>query len=49
MCASAARYGEPFETGWAEDPDVYRNHDTAACEQNDDEEEADDADPEAGR
>ncbi len=47
MCASAARYGEPYETGWAEDPDAYRNHDTAACEQED--EEADDADPEAGR
>src|SRR5581483_7664097 len=27
VCASAARYGAPYETGWAEDPDAYRDHD----------------------
>jgi hypothetical protein len=32
VCASAARYGEPYETGWAEDPEVYREHDVAKCE-----------------
>jgi hypothetical protein len=30
-CASAARYGEPHETGWL-DPDRFRDHDTAECE-----------------
>lgn len=36
VCASAARYGEPYETGWAEDPDAYREHDVAECEADDD-------------
>lgn len=35
VCASAARYGEPFETGWAEDPTAYRDHDVADCEADD--------------
>lgn len=35
VCASAARYGEPHETGWAEDPDVYREHDLHECEADD--------------
>jgi hypothetical protein len=30
VCASAGRYGEPYETGWAEDPQVYREHDGTA-------------------
>lgn len=31
-CASAARYGEPYESWWLEDLDAYRDHDVAACE-----------------
>jgi hypothetical protein len=31
-CASAARYGEPYET-WDTDPEFYATHDTAECEQ----------------
>lgn len=33
ICASAARFGAPFETWWWDDQDeVYRDHDTAECE-----------------
>jgi hypothetical protein len=33
MCASAARFGQPFETWWWDDKDpVYRTHHTAECE-----------------
>jgi len=31
-CASAARYGEPYET-WDPDPEFYATHDTATCEE----------------
>ena len=30
-CASAARYGEPYER-WGYDPEFYAAHDTAECE-----------------
>jgi hypothetical protein len=32
-CGSAARYGEPYETWFFDDPEFYATHDTAACEQ----------------
>ena len=37
VCASAAQWGQPYETWWLDldDPDVaalYRDHDTAACD-----------------
>jgi NTP pyrophosphatase (non-canonical NTP hydrolase) len=35
VCACAARCGEPYETGWADDPDVYREHDVSECEADD--------------
>jgi hypothetical protein len=35
VCASAARYGPPFETGWAEDPDAYSDHDVKEYEADD--------------
>jgi NTP pyrophosphatase (non-canonical NTP hydrolase) len=35
VCASAARYGGPFETGWADDPDAYSEHDVRECEADD--------------
>lgn len=33
LCASAARYGEPHETGWTEDAEFYAAHDVSECEQ----------------
>jgi hypothetical protein len=35
VCASAARYGEPYETWWVEDLDAYSDHDVAECEADD--------------
>ena len=32
VCASAARYGKPYETWQLGDPDAYRTHDVAACD-----------------
>jgi hypothetical protein len=32
-CASAALYGEPYETWFTDDPEFYATHDTAECEQ----------------
>lgn len=31
-CASAARYGEPYETWFTDDPEFYATHDIAECE-----------------
>lgn len=35
VCASAARYGGPLGTGWAEDPDACSEHDVSECEADD--------------
>lgn len=35
VCASAARYGEPYETWWVEDLGRYLDHDVAKCEADD--------------
>jgi hypothetical protein len=34
-CGSAARYGQPYETWFTDDPEFYASHDTAACEAED--------------
>jgi hypothetical protein len=34
-CGSAARYGEPYETWFTDDPEFYATHDIAECEQPD--------------
>ena len=36
-CASAARYGQPYETWFTEDAEFFATHDTAACETENDE------------
>ena len=32
LCASAARYGQAYESQWADDPAFYSEHDVADCE-----------------
>lgn len=32
LCASAARFGEFYETWWVEDASLIRDHNTADCE-----------------
>jgi hypothetical protein len=34
-CASAALYGEPYETWFLDDPEFYAAHDIAECEDDD--------------